>query len=114
LIRHPVKPRPYWLLGRVLEVVMGGDNIIRSVKLRQGDGNILHHSISNLYPLELSITHNPIMNDLNAEAEPCAPEVEEVAATEEDVSGSDNEPRRPVRQTALKCRKFIQDNLEHL
>ncbi|KAB7500291.1 Coagulation factor IX, partial [Armadillidium nasatum] len=37
LIRSPVKPRPFWLLGKVLEVIIGYDNKIRSVKLRQAE-----------------------------------------------------------------------------
>ena len=30
-----------------------------SVKLKRGDGVVTHHSINHLYPLELSLTHNP-------------------------------------------------------
>ena len=32
---------------------------VRSVKLKRGDGVVTHHSINHLYPLELSLTHNP-------------------------------------------------------
>ena len=28
------------------------------VKLKRGDGVVAHHSINQLYPLELSLTHN--------------------------------------------------------
>ena len=54
----PNKSRPYWLLGRVLELIVGHDDKVRSVKLKRGDGVIVHHSINHLYPLELSLTHN--------------------------------------------------------
>ena len=37
---------------------MGHDNKARSVKLKRGDGQIQHHSIKHLYPLELSLTHS--------------------------------------------------------
>ena len=57
LIKTPNKSRPYWLLGRVLELVVGHDNVVRSVRLKRGDGIIVHHSINHLYPLELSLTH---------------------------------------------------------
>ena len=53
------KSRPYWVLGRVLELVRGHDDKVRSVKLKRGDGVVTHHSINHLYPLELSLTHNP-------------------------------------------------------
>ena len=53
------KSRPYWVLGRVLELTRGHDDKIRSVKLKRRDGVVAHHSINHLYPLELSLTHNP-------------------------------------------------------
>ena len=57
LVKIPNKSRPYWLLGRVLELIVGHDNLVRSVKLKRGDGAVVHHSINHLYPLELSLTH---------------------------------------------------------
>lgn len=58
LIRNPAKPRPYWFLGRVVELVKGSDGNIRSAKLLRGDRTEVHHSLKHLYPLELSITHD--------------------------------------------------------
>ena len=52
------KTRPYWLLGRVLELIVGHDGKVCSVKLKRGDGVIVHHSINHLYPMELSLTYN--------------------------------------------------------
>ena len=43
----------------MLELVRGHDDKVRSVKLKRGDGVVTHHSINHLYPLELSLTHNP-------------------------------------------------------
>src|SRR6201990_969415 len=57
LIKLPNKPRTFGLLGKVIEVVVGYDNIIRSVKVKQSNGKVAHHSICNLFPMELSITH---------------------------------------------------------
>ncbi|XP_068243599.1 uncharacterized protein [Palaemon carinicauda] len=42
---------------KVLELILGLDNNIRSVKLKQSNGAIEYHSICNLYPMELSVTH---------------------------------------------------------
>ncbi|KAG1661544.1 DNA damage-binding protein 1 [Nymphon striatum] len=53
LIKIPNKTRPYWLLGRVLRIVIGHDNRVRSVFLKRSDGRRAHHSIVHLYPLEL-------------------------------------------------------------
>ena len=57
LIKTFNKPRPYWLLGKVIELIMGRDSKGRTVKVKQGNGAIEYHSICNLYPLEVSVTH---------------------------------------------------------
>ena len=46
------------MLGRVVELCPGDDGLIRSVRVKRGDGTIHLHSIKLLYPLELSLTHN--------------------------------------------------------
>ena len=38
-------------------MIVGHDNAVHSVKLKRSDGQVVHHSINHLYPLELSITH---------------------------------------------------------
>ena len=59
LVKLLNKSRPYWVLGRVLELVRSHDDKVRSVKLNRGDGVVTHHSINHVYPLELSLTRNP-------------------------------------------------------
>ena len=56
----PDKKRPYWHLGRILEVIPGSDGKVRSVKLKRGDGHIAHHSLNHLYPMELALTHDHV------------------------------------------------------
>ena len=56
----PDKKRPYWHLGRVLEVIPGSDGKVRSVKLKRADGDIAHHSLNHLYPMELALTHDHV------------------------------------------------------
>ena len=46
------------MLGKVLENIIGFDNKIRAVKLKLGNGAIEYHSISNLYPMEISCPQN--------------------------------------------------------
>ena len=64
VIKNPVKGRQHWRLGRVIELIHGSDGKVRSVKLLRGDAKwrtkerkLELHSVKNLYPLELSITH---------------------------------------------------------
>ena len=73
LIKNPAKGRHQWRLGRVMELIYGSDKKIRSAKILKGDDKwkdkigvplqtrkLELHSISHLYPLELSITHNHV------------------------------------------------------
>ena len=45
-------------VGKVLENIIGFDNKIRAVKLKQGNGAIEYHSIPNLYEMEISCPQN--------------------------------------------------------
>ena len=59
LVKLLNKSCPFWVLGLVLELIRGHNDKARSVKLKRVDGVVAHHSINHLYPLELSLTHNP-------------------------------------------------------
>ena len=68
LIKNPAKGRHHWRLGRVVELIFGSDNKVRSAKLLKGDAKYREnerklelHSLSHLYPLELSITHDHVV-----------------------------------------------------
>ena len=92
-----IKSRQHWKLGRVKELIPGDDGRIRQVKVLKGrDWNkeppkIEVHSISHLYPLELSLTHDHVVanNENPAElvTEPI-PIVEEDLELEEEVDES--------------------------
>merc|ERR1712055_323282 len=58
LIKNPSRPRPYWLLGRVVQLFPGDDGNVRSVQVRRGDGQVQTHSLKHLYPLKLTLTHS--------------------------------------------------------
>ena len=90
VIKNPVKARQHWRLGRVIELISGSDNKVRAVKLLRGDAKYRQgvrklelHSIKNLYPLELSITHNHVddsevdQNLLNLEVEDLSAEIDD-------------------------------------
>ena len=119
LIKMPNKSRPYWLLGRVLELIVGHDNIVRSVKLKRGDGVVVHHSINHLYPLELSLTHAYRDNhkDASLEIDDFASRPAELHVDpEEDIEQTDsgqaieeaNSPSaRPRRRAAAACQEKL-------
>lgn len=54
LVKSPLKPRPFWMLGTILEVLPGQDGVVRTARVRQGDGVVNVHSLKNLYPIEIS------------------------------------------------------------
>lgn len=82
LVSSPVKPRPLWLMGRVVEVLPGTDNRIRCVKLLRSDGTHGVYSINMLYPLELSVSSGEVLPEKSSQ--------------------DDNSPR-PRRQAAQLC-----------
>ena len=57
LIKVPNKSRPHWVLGRVIELYPGEDGKVRFVKVIRGHDHVQTQAISNLYPLELTLTH---------------------------------------------------------
>lgn len=65
LIKNPEKPRPFWKLGRVIEIFRRDDNKISYARINQGDGALEIYSLKHLYLLELSMTHNilPLTTD---------------------------------------------------
>ena len=42
------------MLGTILEVFPGQDGVVRTVRVKQGDGLVKVHSLKNLYPMEIS------------------------------------------------------------
>ena len=112
LIKNPAKGRHQWRLGRVMELIYGSDKKIRSAKILKGDENWMNktrklelHSISHLYPLELSITHNHLAES-EIDPELLNLEVEEFVDSDEsnlgpspdgNITGIDiNEPREDL------------------
>ncbi|XP_068229586.1 uncharacterized protein [Palaemon carinicauda] len=108
------KPRPFWMMDKVLGLILGFDNNIRSVKLKQGNGATEYHSICNLYPEELSVTHaireRPTRdNSMEIEVE----------------TGSINKPEsihveqgkrsvRPKRKATERFERMLRENLDNL
>jgi hypothetical protein len=112
LIKNPIKPRIFWSLGRITALYTGDDGKIRSVQLKTGNGHIAHHSICNLYPLELSLTHNGnSVQRLQVGEQPLSKNPDEKI----DISDHDKEMRdinaKPKRKAALEAQKRWRDNI---
>ena len=106
LIKAINKPRPFWMMGKVLELVIGFDGKIRSVKLKQGNGSIEYHSICNLYPMELSVTHS--IRDQNINNDDGNNDMESALSNTADKS------MRPKRKATERFQKMLKDNIDYL
>ena len=96
LIKSATKTRPYWQLGRVIKLIYGADNCVRTVMLKKGDGNIAHYPINILYPTEVSVTHNGDKTNKPIELN--------------NTSDKDEGVRKvPQRQAAITARKKTKD-----
>ena len=124
LIKTPNKP--FWLLSRVIRLIIGHDNIFRSVKLKRADGVECHHSIAHLYPLELSLAHSGDKNNLSSENKGKVDMGNETSYPAEHYTAEDSETHggaggsadsvnsRPSRRAAAQCRQLIRDKLHLL
>ena len=97
LIKNPAKGRHHWRLGRVVELIFGSDNKVRSAKLLKGDAKYREnerklelHSLSHLYPLELSITHDHVV-ETEVDQDLLDLEVEDFSNLEPQIDLNENE-----------------------
>ena len=105
LIKAFNKPRPFWMMGRVLQRITGADGKVRIVKIKQSNGLEEHHSLKNLYPLELSITHPGVQNQASnsSESQNLNDNIEEKGAV-----------ARPKRAATQRFNKMLKDNRGNL
>ena len=121
IIESPIKPRPFWQLGRVLQLVHGGDGRVRTVLLKTPAGQN-YYPIKVLHPLELSVTHR---GDRPERPTPCPSRVTPsmgttgMGATASGIPSpatGNGLPPRPVRRAAVvarqRCKKWTQDYVD--
>ena len=96
LIDSPAKPRPYWALGRVIELLPGNDDRTRTVKVIRSDRSEGVYALKLLYPLEISVSS-------------CRDEVPEVPQESLEQQPQDVGRSRPRRLAAAKCLQFMRD-----
>ena len=113
LIKAINKPRPFWMMGKVLEVIIGYDGSIRSVKLKQGNGAIEYHSVCNLYPMEISITH--AVRDQNVGNISVVPDAEDNSDNKLESSQTDSQVSvRPKRKATERFHMILKDKIGDL
>ncbi len=105
LIKAINRPRPYWMMGKVLEILMGYDNKIRTVKVKQGNGALEYHAICNLYPLEVSVTHA---------GRDASPPVDPDTGVRHSSADPMQAPSRPKRKATQRFERMLRDNLDNL
>ena len=52
LIHEDKSPRQNWKLGRIVELIISKDNVVRAAKVILGSRKILERPINKLYPVE--------------------------------------------------------------
>ena len=109
LIKSINKPRPFWLMGTVLELIKGLDNKVRTVKIQQSNGATEYHSICHLYPLELTITHSG-KEQANNESASNNNTIHNPSQGNNDGVGS----ARPKRKATERFNRMLRQNLDYL
>ncbi len=56
LVRASLKPRPFWVLAIVLELLSGEDSVVRTATVKQGFNAIQVNSLKYLFPFELFLS----------------------------------------------------------
>lgn len=77
LIKSPLKPRHFWVLGGVVELISGRDVVARTARIKQG-GTVKLQSLRQLFLLKLSLLADedevvPLPSSAGAAAVPLHP-----------------------------------------
>lgn len=56
LVNSRLKLRLFWILGTVLEIYREDDGIVRSARIKDGDGPVQVHSLRHLYLLKHTLS----------------------------------------------------------
>ena len=89
------RPRPFWNLVKITEILKGRDGEVRVIRIKKSDGFITITSVENLYPLELQ---EEVESNLYPKTSDKDIELEEVL---------DFPVVKPKRQAAVRARERI-------
>ncbi|GFY52960.1 uncharacterized protein TNIN_141711 [Trichonephila inaurata madagascariensis] len=68
LIKNPNKKRLFWPLGKVIELILGRDGKVRTLKLRCGNSEIIR-PVQRVFPLKIQSAEMGESNDVPLDAE---------------------------------------------
>ena len=89
-------PRSQWKLCRIDELIVGRDGVVRAVRIKCSNGNVLQRPIQHIYPLEIRDDHETIPLNKEADLNVLPSKV----------------PGRSQRTAAVDARRKIQSNLD--
>lgn len=109
---HDDKPRGFWRLARIKNVITGKDGQIRGAILRvsseKGHSTTLQRPLQRLYPLEIDCYVKEPEGENPCESEsPGAETVEPVDATDGNGDGDSTTAERPKKKAAVQARDKI-------
>ena len=102
LINTKNRPRVFWLMGRVIQLLHGDDGHVRQVLLKTSAGRTERYSVAHLYPLEIQSTHTG-----QTTAGSRHPEVPVGHASAAEPAPESQVTRRPKRQAALRQDQLV-------
>ena len=91
LVEAPNKTRPWWQLGRVIELLPGKDGKCRTVRIKRPDKSEAVYSLKHLYPLELRVTPS-------------------LTHEETEIVDSEKLDRPHKRRAAIQCRERLENS----
>ena len=111
LINTKNKPRVFWLMGRVLQLLHGDDGRVRQVLLKTSTGRTERYAISHLYPLELQSTHTGQDSTDGSTRCPDEPTTHNTE-TESSPEAPERAARLPRRRAAIKQTEMVKSLLQ--
>ena len=93
----------------MLELVVGYDNKIRTVKVKQSNGSIEYHSLINLYPMEINYNPGSKTNETTDDIE-----IGENGKDSEEQVIAPEVRTRPKRKATERFHKLMRDEIENL
>jgi len=112
---HAQKPRIFWLMGRVVQLIYSDDGKVRSALLRMPNHQVSRYAVSHLYPLEIQATH-PGNRDGQPQSQ-TVPIAEEEPNEDSELASSFSRPgdgrigKQPKRQAAINLDKMIKEKI---
>ena len=106
IVQAEDKPRGFWKLAKVEEVIVGQDGLVRGAVVRVGNSSTLRRPLQRLYPLE--IDHSTVNDSQDCSSAVSGHRVcSEEAVTISERNEAQVNSRRPKRAAALEARDRI-------